>query len=58
MLDDNLYRLLIVVIKLDEVFNLYISNKYIFKDEIIYVMREKVCIVLIDDFNLFFFCIR
>ena len=51
VLDDNLYRPLTVVIKSDEVPNLYTSNKYIPKDEIINAMREKVCTVLTDDFN-------
>ena len=51
VLDDNLYRPLTVVIKSDEVPNLYTSNKYVPKDEIIHAMREKVCTVLTDDFN-------
>ena len=51
MLDDNLYRPLTVVIKSDEVRNLYTSNKYVPKDEIIYAMREKICTVLKDSFN-------
>lgn len=51
VLDDNLYRPLTVVIKSDEVPNLYTSNKCIPKDEIIHAMREKVCTVLTDDFN-------
>lgn len=51
VLDDNLYRPLTVVIKSDEVPNLYTSNNYVPKDEIIKAMREKVCTVLTDDFN-------
>ncbi|KAJ7389899.1 testis- and ovary-specific PAZ domain-containing protein 1 [Desmophyllum pertusum] len=51
VLDDSYYRPLTVVIKSDEVPNLYTRNKYMQHNEAIHVQREKVRTVLTDAFN-------
>ena len=50
-LDDKYYSPLRVVVKSDEVPNLYTRDRYMRHDEVIRVMREKVSTVLTDDFN-------
>ncbi|XP_078357548.1 uncharacterized protein LOC144642464 isoform X2 [Oculina patagonica] len=51
VLDDNFYRPLTVVIKSDQVPNLYSSHNYMGHDDLIRASREKVRAVLTDDFN-------